>query len=115
MLSSDGALISKYYPWGYTIIVQEHYEAGNLLSYISNPDNAQFSTSQVLKLFQPLLKFLSTLHEDHQLAMLNLSASKVLIAGVSQENAPTDLHLYDVSNCGSRQITLPSPQETKNL
>ena len=40
MLSSDGAPISKYYSSGYTIIVQEHYEAGNLLSYILNPDNA---------------------------------------------------------------------------
>jgi serine/threonine protein kinase len=105
MLSSYGTPIYKYYPSGYTIIVQEYYEAGDLLSYISNTENAELSTSQVLNLFQPLLKFLSTLHEDHQLAMLNLSASKVLIARVSQEKVPTDLHFYDASKCRTSRVT----------
>ena len=104
MSSSEGAPISKYYPSGYTIIAQEYYEEGNLLSYLTNSNHAELSTSQVLTLFQPILRFLSTLHEDHELAMLNLSASKVLIARMSDGNVPTALHFYDVSVC-RRQVT----------
>jgi serine/threonine protein kinase len=99
MSSSNGAPISKYYPSGYTIIAQDYFESGNLLSYLTNSESSVLSTSQVLTLFHPILKFLSTLHEDHELALLNLSASKVLISRMSDGNVPTALHFYDVSIC----------------
>ena len=63
----------------------------------------------VVILFWPFLKFLSTLHEDFQLAMLNLSASKLLIARMSQEKVPIELLCYDFSKTAS------SSSESKNF
>ena len=67
------------------------------------------STINVVTLFQPFLQFLSTLHEDHELAMLNLSATKLLIARMSKERVPIELICYDVSKTAS------STTESKNF
>jgi hypothetical protein len=48
---------------------------------------------------------MSTLHEYHQLALLNLSASKVLITRMSQEKVPIELLGYDVSKCATSRAT----------
>jgi serine/threonine protein kinase len=63
----------------------------------------------VVILFRPFLKFLSTMHEDLQLAMLNLSATKLLIARMSQEKVPIELLCYDFSKTAS------SSSESKNF
>jgi hypothetical protein len=73
------------------------------------------STSQVLTLFQPFLKFLSALHEEHQLALLNLNATKLLIAKMSQEKVPIELLCYDVSKCGRSISEIKNFQHLRGL
>ena len=63
----------------------------------------------------PFLKFLSTLHEDHKLALLNMSATKLLIARMSQEKVPIELICYDVSKCRSSTSEIKILQHLRGL
>ena len=69
----------------------------------------------MLTLFQSFLKFLSTLHEDHKQALLNLSASKVLIGRMSEERVPKELLCYDVSKCGTSISEIKNFQHLRGL